>query len=81
MLVGGDRWVPMSVPRVGEQWGTLPYQALDDLEQLLHDHSDALVPQESADGLEMWGAHKIPVGAIDVAVGNVEGLEDKSQAQ
>lgn len=51
-----------------------PYQALDDFQQFLHDHSDALVAQQSADGLEVRGPHKVPVGAIDVAVGNVERL-------
>lgn len=51
-----------------------PYQALDDLQQFLHDHGDALVAQQSADGLEVRGSHKVPVGAVDVAVGNVEGL-------
>lgn len=55
----------------------LPYQALDDLQQFLHDHSDALVTQESADGLEMRGPHKVPVGAVDVAVGDVERLESR----
>lgn len=54
-----------------------PYQALDDLQQFLHDHSDALVTQESADGLKMRGPHKVPVGAVDVAVGNVERLENR----
>ena len=49
-------------------------QALDDFQQFLHDHSDALVAQQSADGLEVRGPHKVPVGAIDVAVGNVERL-------
>lgn len=55
----------------------LAYQALDDLQQFLHDHRDALVPQQSADGLEMRGSHEVPVGTIDVAVGNVERLEDR----
>lgn len=54
-----------------------PYQALDDLQQFLHDHSDALVTQESADGLKMRGPHKVPVGAVDVAIGNVERLENR----
>lgn len=54
-----------------------PYQALDDLQEFLHDHCDALVTQESADGLEVRGAHKVPVRAVDVAVGNVERLEDR----
>jgi hypothetical protein len=55
-----------------------PYQAFDNFQQLLHDHSNALVTQESADGLEVRGAHEIPVGAVDVAVGNVERLENRS---
>lgn len=54
-----------------------PYQALDDLQQFLHDHCDALVTQESADGLEVRRAHKVPVRAVDVAVGNVERLEHR----
>lgn len=52
-----------------------PYQALDDFQELLHDHSNALVAQQSADGLEVRGAHEVPVRAVDVAVGNVERLE------
>lgn len=55
----------------------LPYQALDDLQQFLHDHSDALVTQESADGLEVRGPHEVPVGAVDVTVGDVERLESR----
>lgn len=62
------------VPGLGE---ALPYQALDDLQQFLHDHSDALVTQESADGLEVRGPHEVPVGAVDVAVGNVKRLENR----
>lgn len=52
-----------------------PYQALDNFQQFLHDYGDALVAQQSADGLEVRGPHKVPVGAIDVAVGNVERLK------
>lgn len=51
------------------------YQALDDLQQLLHDHSNALVAQEPTDGLEMRWPHEVAVGAVDVAVGDVERLE------
>lgn len=58
-----------------------PYQALDDLQQLLHDHGDALVAQESADGLEVRGPHEVPVGAVDVAVGDVERLEKRRCAR
>lgn len=54
---------------------TPTYQALDNFQEFLHDHSNALVAQQSADGLEVRGAHEVPVRAIDVAVGNVEGLE------
>lgn len=50
------------------------YQALDDLQQLLHDHSNALVAQEATDGLEVRWPHKVAVGAVDVAVGDVERL-------
>lgn len=50
------------------------YQALDDLQQLFHDHGNALVAQEPTDGLEMRRPHEIAVGAVDVAVGDVEGL-------
>lgn len=54
---------------------TPTYQALDNFQEFLHDHSNALVAQQSADGLEVRGAHEVPVRAIDVAVGNVERLE------
>lgn len=51
------------------------YQALDNLQQLLHDDGDPLVAQEPADRLEVRRPHKVAVGAVDVAVGNVERLE------
>lgn len=51
------------------------YQALDNLQQLLHDHSNALVAQEPTDGLEMRRPHEVAVGAVDVAVGDVERLQ------
>lgn len=50
------------------------YQALDNLKQLLHHHSNALVTKETADGLEVGRANKVSVGAVDVGVGNVQGL-------
>lgn len=68
---------PLALKPTGSTPSPLPYQALDDLQELLHDHSDALVTQESANGLEMRGPHEIPVGAVDVAVGDVERLEER----
>jgi hypothetical protein len=50
------------------------YQALDNLQQLLHHHGDALVTKETADGLEVRWADKVPVRAVYVGVGNVQGL-------
>ena len=47
------------------------YQALDYLEQLFHHHGDALVTKETADGLKVGRANKVPVGAVDVGVGYV----------
>lgn len=52
------------------------YQALDDLQQLFHDHCDPLIAKKPADRLEMRWPHKIAVGAIDVTVGNVERLRN-----
>ncbi|KAI1234166.1 hypothetical protein IHE44_0003883 [Lamprotornis superbus] len=37
------------------------YQALDDLQQLLHDHSNALVAQEPTDGFEVRWPHEIAI--------------------
>lgn len=51
------------------------YQALDNLEQFLHHHGDPLVAEQAADGLEVRWADKVPVGAVYVGVGDVEGLE------
>jgi len=50
------------------------YQALDYLEQLLHHHGDALVTEETADGFEVGRAHEVPVGAVDVGVGDIQRL-------
>lgn len=57
------------------------YQALDNLEQFLHHHGDALVAEQTADGLEVRRAHKVPVGAVYVGVGDVEGLEGERDRQ
>lgn len=56
----------------------IKYQAFDNLEQLLHHHSDALVTEEAADGLEMRRPHKVSVGAVYVGVGNVQRLRRKA---
>lgn len=50
------------------------YQALDNLKQLFHHYSNALVTKETADGLEVRRANKISVGAVYVGVGNVQRL-------
>lgn len=50
------------------------YQTLDNLKQLLHHYSNALVTKEAADGLEVRRANKVPVGAVYVGVGNVQRL-------
>lgn len=55
------------------------YQAFDNLKQLLHHDSDALVSKETADGLEVRRANKVPVGAVYVGVGDVQGLGGKKQ--
>lgn len=41
------------------------YQALDHLQQLFHDHCNALVAEQPADDLEVWRPHKVPVAAVD----------------
>lgn len=55
------------------------YQALDNLKQLLHHYSYALVTKETADGLEVRRADKVSVGAIYVGVGNVQRLRKKQR--
>lgn len=55
------------------------YQALDNLKQLLHHHSDALVTKEVADGLEVRRANKVSVGAVYVGVCDVERLRGKEE--
>lgn len=50
------------------------HQALDDLEQLLHDHRDALVAEQPADDLEVRRPHEVPEAAINAGVGQVQGL-------
>lgn len=51
------------------------YQALDNLQQFLHHNGDALVAEQTADGLEVRRADEVPVGAVYVGVGDVEGLQ------
>ena len=50
------------------------YQALDNLKQLLHHYSNALVTEEAADGLEVRWANKVSVGAVYVGIGDVQRL-------
>lgn len=52
------------------------YQTLDNLEQLLHDHCDALVAEQSADDLEVRRPHEVPVAAVNAGVGQVQSLGD-----
>lgn len=50
------------------------HQAFDNLQQLLHHHSDALVAQQSAHHLNVWRAQKVSIGAKSAAIGQVQGL-------
>lgn len=50
------------------------HQAFDNLQQLLHHHSNALVAQQSAHHLNVWGAQKVSIGAKSAAIGQVQGL-------
>lgn len=56
------------------------HQALDDLQQLLHDHGDALVAKEPADDLKVWRSHEVPVAAVNAGVGQVQSLENRAQS-
>lgn len=53
------------------------YQALHDLQQLLHDHCNALVAEQPADDLEVRRPHEVPVAAINARVCQVQSLGDK----
>lgn len=57
------------------------YQALDNLEELFHHYSDALVTKETADGLEVRRANKVSVGAVYVGVGNVQRLRREEDTE
>lgn len=57
------------------------YQALDNLEQLLHHNSNALVTKKTTNGLEVRWANKVPVGAVYVRVGNVQRLGGKEETK
>lgn len=57
------------------------YQALDNLKQLFHHDSNALVTKETADGLEVRRANKVSVGAVYVGVGNVQRLKRKKERE
>ncbi len=77
------KWRKCSKNRVRERETTCTlnretnYQALDNLEQLLHHHSDALVTKKTADCFEMRRTHKVPVGTVDVGVGDVQRLKNR----
>ena len=65
-------WVQNPSPNPGkEAHQRETYQALDHLQQLFHDHCDALVAKQSANDLEVRGPHKVPVAAIDARIGQV----------
>lgn len=51
------------------------HQAFDNLQQLLHDHSDALIAQQSAHDLDVRGTQKVPVGTKYAAVCLVQCLQ------
>lgn len=57
------------------------YQALDNLKQLFHYYSNALVTKETADGLEVRWANKVPVRAVYVGVRNVQWLRRKKKTE
>lgn len=57
------------------------YQAFDNLKQLLHHYSNALVTKETADGLEVRWANKVSVGAVYVGVGNVQRLRRDKETE
>lgn len=57
------------------------YQALDNLQQLLHHYSDALVTKETADGLEVGRADEVSVGAVYVGVGDVQRLRRQKERE
>lgn len=70
-----DQFMPLKASRfLCCQCQAQHYQALDDLQQLFHDHGNPLIAKQPADCLEMRWPHKVAVGAIDVTVGNVERL-------
>lgn len=56
-----------------------PHQAFDDLQQLLHDHSNALIAQQPTHDLNVRGTHKVPVGAEYAAVRQIQGLQTKER--
>lgn len=57
------------------------YQALDNLKQLLHHYSNALVTKETADGLEVGRANKVSVRAVYVGVGDVQRLRREEETE
>lgn len=69
-------WVQNPLPWKGSPWRET-YQALHDLQQLLHDHCNALVAKQPADDLEVRRPHEVPVAAINARVCQVQSLGDK----
>lgn len=55
------------------------YQALDDLQQLLHDDRDALVAEQPADDLEVRGPHEVPEASVDAGVRQVQRLRTRGE--
>lgn len=65
-------------PPPTQRWLRFTHQAFDNLQQLLHYHGNALIAQQSTHDLDVRGTQEVPVGPINAAVGQVQGLQLKT---
>lgn len=65
------------LPRTAFLASFATHQAFDNLQQFLHHHGDALIAQQPAHDFDVWGTHKVPVGAKYAAVCQVQCLQSQ----
>lgn len=64
---------------VTEKQRQLAYQALDNFQQLLHHHSNALISKKSTNDFKVRGTNKIPVVAVNAGICQIQCLKQENR--